>query len=225
MIPNFLLKRFGEPITDKTTISFECQQCGECCQHRTNNPITLTGYDLFRLAQFTKSETTLSLFEQDKVLLECGDYENPLCFLATDVTGSCVFAENGSCSVHKAKPAVCALFPFGRIYSVLDGKYSYILPRGNICNGTGKGLSIPAKQWLSDASIIEEESCYAAYEAAYSEIVLSLQKTKRCFRKSLFHFIFWALFCNYDIHQDYITQLELNTEALRPLLEEAKSKR
>ena len=63
MIEKLIIRLFGRPVKENTTIQFECQQCGECCHCRADDPIKLTGYDVFRLAQFLGYESPLEYLQ------------------------------------------------------------------------------------------------------------------------------------------------------------------
>lgn len=224
MIAKLLIRLLGKPVTENTTIQFECQQCGECCQYRIYGPIKLTGYDLFRLAQFLGYESPLELVQQEIVTIGFSSGFIPYCILSTTSDGACVFVNRGRCTVHSAKPSVCAVFPLGRIYESQKNTYHYLISRRNICPGSGKGTPISAKLWLSNAGILEEDRFHAEYRQAFSDVVMALRKTSQEYRAALFSLIAKCLFTNFDTRKDYLTQLEANMAVLRPMLEAINAK-
>ncbi len=224
MIAKLLIRLFGKPVTENTTIQFECQQCGECCQYRIYDPIKLTGYDLFRLAQFLGYDTPISLVQKGIITIEFSDGFIPFCILATKSNGACVFAKKGRCTVHSAKPSVCASFPLGRLYNSRHNSYHYFVSRRNICPGNGKGIPILAKLWLSQTGVLDDDSLHAEYQHAFSDVAMALRKTSQEYRAALFSFIAKCLFTNFDTREDYLTQLEANMAVLRPMLEAVNTK-
>lgn len=225
MIEKLIIRLFGRPVKENTTIQFECQQCGECCHCRADDPIKLTGYDVFRLAQFLGYESPLELVHREIITIGVYGGLIPFCNLVITPDGSCIFVNEGRCTVHSAKPSVCASFPLGRLYDSRRNSYHYFVSRRNICPGKGKGAPISAKLWLSDAGILEEDRLHAAYRQAFSDVIMALREAEQEHRDALSPFILECLFTKFDTQRDYLTQLEANMSVLRPLLDKAKNKR
>ena len=91
---------------------FHCTMCGKCCINRED--ILLTPRDIYNMAK-ELGITTKELFETYcETYIGC-DSRMPIVRLKP--RGSikrCPLMKDRKCSVHKAKPAVCALFPIGR---------------------------------------------------------------------------------------------------------------
>ena len=100
--------------------NFHCTMCGKCCINRDD--IILTPRDLFNLAR----ELHLTLGDVFDRYCECYIGETsrfPVVRLKP--RGSvkrCPLLKDRKCSVHSAKPAVCALFPIGRGMTVENGR-------------------------------------------------------------------------------------------------------
>lgn len=98
------------------TFQFHCTQCGKCCIHRED--ILLSPYDLYKIAR----ELQLEPIEVCKRYCESyiGNHSRmPIVRLMPQgAVQRCPFLKNQKCSIHKAKPAVCAMFPVGRYISV-----------------------------------------------------------------------------------------------------------
>lgn len=219
------IKKIGIPVTEQSKVSFLCQHCGECCKNRAGAPVQLTGYDIFRLAKFMKKENPFQLIQEGVLCLGRAQYSLPYVTVSTDTNGACIFLNNTKCSVHTVKPAVCALYPLGRIFNSSSREYLYVFPRNNACSGSGKSNPVPAEQWLRNAKITQDEKNHAVSESAYAEILSALRQIKHRFHDDLFPYIIWAFYMNFDPQQNYAQQLEENMAILRPLLEEAKNKR
>lgn len=223
MIPSEVLSQVGTPITVDTQISFLCHRCGDCCRDRLDNPICLTGYDMYRLAGALGMRSTIELIEMRIVFVQPNRYGLPVCALSVTPEGACCLLDGNYCAVHEVKPAVCEMYPLGRLYDAAEGAYTYIHPHGNSCIGSGNGDKKPAMQWLT--SVEKDAVFHAAYETAYvetAEAFLNITHT-RYLRKAYYRTI-WALFCGFDPHKDFFLQLEENMRGLRPLLEKAIKK-
>jgi len=113
------------------TIEFECTRCGKCCKDRTgDDSILLTAIDIYYAAK--------------ALGITCHDFVKTYCEVATGhdtgvkvvslkcdkKTGYCLlhsFDKGGlsACSIHKAKPTLCALHPLGIVYKDKDPDYPY----------------------------------------------------------------------------------------------------
>jgi Fe-S-cluster containining protein len=128
---------------------FQCQMCGNCCRNRSES-IRLTGVDIFHIAkqlemsmpEAVKKFTTFSIGKDSKL---------PLLYLRERLDGSCSLLRKGKCTVQSEKPAVCAIYPLGRMVIDKDQHYSYFT-QPNYCPGdvghtNGEALShVPADE-------------------------------------------------------------------------------
>ena len=223
MIPNGVFDQVGTPVTALTQINFQCQRCGECCRDRTSAPINLTGYDMYRLAGILGMRSTMDLLESRIVSVIPNSFGLPICVLSVTPEGACCLLDGNDCAVQDAKPAVCALYPLGRIYDAEEGRYTYVQPQGNRCAGSGKGCAMTTVQWLE--GLKEDEPFHAACEQAYAEAAKSfLEITNENYLERAFHRTVWALFGGFSPRKSFLPQLEENMRGLRPLLKKAIKK-
>ena len=97
---------------------FNCTMCGKCCINRED--ILLNPKDMFNLAK--------ELNMEPKQVLEayCETYigsDSRFPIVRLKPKGSikrCPLLKDRKCSVHKAKPTVCAMFPIGRCVFCID---------------------------------------------------------------------------------------------------------
>ena len=218
MIPKELLEQLGMPLVGDSRVQFSCQQCGACCQHRATDPIILTGYDMYQLAGALDKESTFDLITEGIVRVQSSRQGAPVCVLETTPEGSCILLDGTRCSVHSKKPAVCALYPFGRVADA-EGNYGYFLPKGDVCDGIGLGEDRSFSRWLNQAKITQQTKYHAAYQVAKIEVISVLLNVKyKWYVKKVFRQTLWALYCNYDPKQDYLAQLRANAQNLRLIL-------
>lgn len=104
---------------------FACAGCGDCCRGRED--IVLSGYDLWRLC------ARLQLPPRIVVQAFCRQYMGeesrlPVVRLRPlkKEGNNCPFLHNSSCTVHDAKPLVCALYPLGQQIET-DGTVRYYM--------------------------------------------------------------------------------------------------
>lgn len=91
---------------------FHCTMCGKCCIDRED--ILLTPRDIYNMSK------ELGLNPRDFFIAYCENYigsDSRMPIVRLKPRGSikrCPLLKDRKCSVHKAKPAVCAMFPIGR---------------------------------------------------------------------------------------------------------------
>jgi Fe-S-cluster containining protein len=111
------LKELAENLDEREvgldyTFRFKCHGCGKCCKNRED--ILLSSKDFFNTAK------CLGMKPGDVVEKYCelyvgGNSRIPIIrFRPVGQNKKCPMLQDKRCMVHKAKPAVCALFPLGR---------------------------------------------------------------------------------------------------------------
>ena len=81
--------------------SYVCNACGLCCH---NKVITLSPYDVMRLARATAAST--------REVIERFTIRRGSILKFTD-DGACVALEGSRCGVHRGRPLACRLYPLG----------------------------------------------------------------------------------------------------------------
>ena len=81
--------------------SYTCNACGLCCH---NKVITLSPYDVIRLAQVARVSTREAI---DRFTIRRGS------ILKFSDGGACVALEGTRCGVHRGRPLACRLYPLG----------------------------------------------------------------------------------------------------------------
>jgi uncharacterized protein len=85
----------------RTPFSYQCNACGRCCH---NQVITLSPYDVIRLARAAHLSTTDAIA---RFTLRRGS------LLRFDTGGACVALCGSRCTVHSGRPLACRLYPLG----------------------------------------------------------------------------------------------------------------
>jgi uncharacterized protein len=96
-----LARRLIILMNQRTPFSYQCNACGRCCH---NQVITLSPYDVIRLARAANLSTSAAIA---RFTLRRGS------LLRFDPDGACVAREGTRCGVHPGRPLACRLYPLG----------------------------------------------------------------------------------------------------------------
>ncbi|HYA34472.1 MAG TPA: YkgJ family cysteine cluster protein [Candidatus Binataceae bacterium] len=81
--------------------SYQCNQCGLCCR---NKVITLSPYDVLKIARAAGISTGEAV---KRYTIRRGS------ILRFDKSGACVTLEGAQCTIHSGRPLACRLYPLG----------------------------------------------------------------------------------------------------------------
>lgn len=92
-------------------IAYHCNCCGDCCRN-IENAVMLDGYDLYRLAKHFQT-TVMQAINRYATPMSLDETGYPIFVLNTiGSNASCIFLKGNRCSVQRAKPRTCRLYPF-----------------------------------------------------------------------------------------------------------------
>lgn len=195
------------------TFHFECEMCGNCCRKR-NEPILLTGADVYRIARALDITMADAVLENTRGYI--GDTSHiPVAVLKERMDGSCRLLRKGRCMVHKDKPAVCALYPLGRFYNFQDDSFHYFVnPR--TCQPNRKtGKSWTLQEWLDEFHIKETEEMTQAWNRLIGGLTMVTHEMgKDEIKGRILEVLLSALYSDYDTREPYIEQVERHMVAL-----------
>lgn len=195
------------------TFQFECEMCGNCCRNRSD-PILLTGADVYRIA-CTLGQTMIDVVT-DNTRGYIGDTSHlPVIALEERMDGSCRFLRKGRCMVHQSKPAVCALYPLGRIYNFQDNSFHYFV-NPKTCQSYHKSeKSWTLQEWLDLFKIEESEEMARVWNRLMGGLTMVTYKMKKDEIKGpLLDILLFAMYFGYDTSKPYIEQVERHMAAL-----------
>ncbi len=209
------------------TFKFHCTQCGKCCRNRDD--ILLSAFDIFKMSRYLKMNP------EEFVKKYCNWYigENSrIPIIRLNSVGKnyrCPLLRNNKCSVHAVKPAVCAMFPLGRYIAVnhddageagLEGQAVKYLLQDPECGDTSETHTV--REWLTDFDIKTEDEAFMRWHTTLfeiGEIIRKLEKTEDMMTMVLVWSILRiGLYLNYDTHQDFLPQFEVNAKQCIALL-------
>lgn len=207
-----MLIRVDEPF------KFHCDMCGKCCINRED--ILLNAKDVYNMAKELRMEPV------DMVKTYCETYigdSSRIPIVRIKPRGSiqrCPLMKNHKCSVHKAKPTVCAMFPIGRCiqmdakktdtkFTVSDIKYIFTDP------GCGDGSEThTVREWLNDFGIPLEDEFFLAWNQLISELGNVFRKGEKVLSEdgmnAVWNLTFVKLYLDYDMSKDFMLQFKEN---------------
>lgn len=211
------------------TFKFHCDQCGKCCTHRED--IILSPMDIFKMAKELKM--TPVEFYHEYCVFNIGEHTRmPIVRLASEGKDThCVLLKNHRCSVHKVKPAVCAMFPLGRYMSfekedynaeaIDTSKVKYLLQPPE-CGDESETHTV--REWLSGFDIKLEDEAFVQWQKAisrFSNKFKELEKKQDMLTMMEIWFVVRAsLYLQYDTSKDFLPQFNYNVENLLKLLDD-----
>jgi len=121
------------------TFTFGCSRCGKCC--RNQEDILLTPLDLFKMAKYLNISIKSLLEECCEVYVGESSKLPVVRIKPREYRNTCPFATKGGCRIHAVKPAVCALFPLGRMTHAETNEFSYFLQPAT-CGNTNQSQTV-----------------------------------------------------------------------------------
>ena len=211
------------------TFKFHCDQCGKCCTHRED--IILSPMDIFKMAKELKM--TPVEFYHEYCVFNIGEHTRmPIVRLASEGKDThCVLLKNHRCSVHKVKPAVCAMFPLGRYMSfekddynaesIDTSKVKYLLQPPE-CGDESEIHTV--REWLSGFDIKLEDEAFVQWQKAisrFSNKFKELEKKQDMLTMMEIWFVVRvSLYLQYDTSKEFLPQFNYNVENLLKLLDD-----
>lgn len=211
------------------TFKFHCTQCGKCCTYRED--IILSPRDIYKMSKELNMHPVA--FFNTYCRSHIGDVSR-IPIVRLNSVGSdarCPLLKNNKCSVHKVKPAVCALFPLGRYIAadarkdvssqMEEAEVKYLLQPLE-CGDESETHTV--RDWLSGFDIALEDEFFIKWNTMIQKLgeVLKKQETKQ---DMLAMMEIWAvtrvvMYLKYDTAKPFMPQFEENCEGMMELLKD-----
>lgn len=207
------------------TLPFSCTHCGGCCTHQEE--LLLNPLDLFRLAK----ELRITIEQWIEQYGECyigKDSRMPIVRIHPQgKTRRCPLLKNNKCSVHKAKPSVCGLYPLGRtIRYVADEKGRPDMEKSEViyfhsgCFCGSQTGHQTVREWLEEFHLLESESFLIQWSQVLMETSQFLRRLEKMITDQDIMNMTWSmvyvlLFIQYDTGKEFQPQFDSNVEELR----------
>ena len=209
------------------TFRFSCNQCGKCCINRED--ILLSPFDLFRVSKKLNMKPDEFVTKYGEVYI--GD-SSRMVIVRLRPLGSikrCPLLKDRKCSVHDAKPTVCAMYPIGRAIRIDTNKQtSEQMTTKNIeyiFNGAhcGNAETHTVREWLTSFGIPIEDEFFVEWHKTITElhdiVVLAEEKFKmKSTLNAVWSAIYAAMYMKYDINKEFMPQFLANREELFGIL-------
>jgi hypothetical protein len=134
---------------------------------------------------------------------------------------TCPLNNKGLCIVHKVKPAVCALFPLGRMSTPGVKGFKYY-SQDPSCGS--KRESHTVSEWLAFFNMEEEEPLSMLWHEHFAETGAKTAEVMECGDLSeegqnyFYTLLFFKMYIDYDTDRDYLTQFNENFATIAWLL-------
>lgn len=193
----------------QASFTFACSGCGGCCRGRED--IVLSGYDLYRIAR------RLRLPPRIVVRAFCRHYIGtnsrlPVVRLAPlrEQRNNCPFLTQDRCAIHDAEPLVCALYPLGQQIE-LDGTVHYFVQPTD-CGGQVRQAR--TEDFLARYAIAQREEIDVQWALSCIRLSKWMRGLEAVLEPVLLRRaqdeLLGALYYDYDLEQDYLTQFKAN---------------
>lgn len=197
---------------------FHCDMCGKCCINRED--ILLNAKDIYNMAKELQMEPA------DMVRQYCETYigeSSRIPIVRIKPRGSikrCPLMKDHKCSVHKAKPTVCAMFPIGRCIkmdaanqnaeiNVGDIKYIFTDPG---CGDDSETHTV--REWLGEFGIPLEDEFFLAWNRMISELGAIFHKGEKVLSEegmmAVWNLTFVKIYLDYDMNKEFLPQFKEN---------------
>ncbi len=209
------------------SFKFHCTMCGKCCIYRED--ILLTPKDIYKMSKELGIKTK-ELFGKYCETYIGEDSRMPIVRLKP--RGSikrCPLLKDRKCSVHKAKPTVCAMFPIGRclklegdsnpLEHVTVGQTQYIFTEPG-CGDNAETHTV--REWLGKFGIPLEDEFFLQWHKTIIELSGIFHKEEKKASEHVMELAWTAalvgLYLNYDMNQEFMPQFEENAREIIALI-------
>jgi len=198
--------------------SNECSGCHACCRG-TGDTLNLDPYDIYRLETGLSKDFKTLLAEHlelrvaDGIIMPFLKMDKELTIGDVTENDACTFLnEHGRCSIHAFRPAICRLFPLGRVYE--EGRHKYWLME-NECHKESR-TKVKIKKWLDTPDFAKYEAYIDDWHAFTSGITKQAASLPEDQLKALNMAILqYFYFLDYDTNKDFYSQFYERLEALK----------
>lgn len=208
------------------SFKFHCTMCGKCCINRED--ILLTPRDMYNLAK------ELSMTPHEVMNTYCETYigsDSRMPIVRLKPRGEikrCPLLKDRKCSVHKAKPTVCALFPIGRgiagekgnIHALTAKDIRYFLTNSG-CGDDSETHTV--REWLGEFGFPVEDEFFIEWQKCLLELSTRLRRLEQQSHADMGPI--WSLtgsvlYLMYDMEKPFEPQFRAHADELCQMIRE-----
>ena len=220
---NFDKKKIG--LDD--TFKFHCTECGKCCTERED--ILLTARDVYNVSR------ELGMEPLEMVQTYCESYigqDSRIPLIRIKPRGTirrCPLMKDRKCSVHKAKPLVCAMFPLGRVAAYRKNEFGigtlreagiqYIYTKPNCGDDTE---TFTVREYLESFGIPVDDDYFYSWHELLAETSMFLNREGKNLDRELLEklwlTILMGIYLKYDTAKPFTEQFEANKKQILEII-------
>ena len=212
---------------------FHCDMCGKCCINRED--ILLNAKDIYNMSKELQMEP-VDMFKK-----YCETYigeSSRIPIVRIKPRGSikrCPLMKEHKCSVHKAKPTVCAMFPIGRCIKMEADNPNPEIAAGNItyiftdpgCGDNSETHTV--REWLGEFGIPLEDEFFLAWNRMISELGAIFHKGEKVLSEegmmAAWNLTFVKIYLDYDMTKEFLPQFKENAEEVLAVMRTMPTKK
>ena len=198
------------------TFYFHCTKCGKCCKDRDD--IMLSPFDLYRLAKFLGKDIEEVVLSYTRWHIGATSKIPVVIMHMRGEKRTCPFLDHRKCRIHAAKPAVCALYPLGRIGEE-NGEIRYMV-QTIYCGNQDEPHTV--REWLSEFGLEESEEWFQIWQEAIISLARRVSDIYPRVSELVFHqleeAIFITIYLAYSMEKPLIPQFQSNMKKLGQML-------
>ena len=212
---------------------FHCDMCGKCCIHRED--ILLNAKDVYRMAKELQMEPA-DMFQK-----YCETYigeSSRIPIVRIKPRGSimrCPLMKEHKCSVHNAKPTVCAMFPIGRCIKMEADNPNPEIAAGNItyiftdpgCGDNSETHTV--REWLGGFGIPLEDEFFVAWNQLVSELGCIFREAEKVLSENTmcaaWQLTFVKVYLDYDMGREFRPQFQANVSEILDIMRRMPTKK
>lgn len=213
------------------TFKFHCTECGKCCTQRED--IMLSARDVYNMAKELKM-TPMEMIQQYCEWYVGSDSRFPIVrILPRGSIRRCPLMKDRKCSIHRAKPTVCAMYPLGRAIKYESGKYDaekfkeagiqYIL-QPSTCGDDSETFTV--RQYLEMFGIPVDDPFFYEWQSMLYEVSTFIRKAEKMASEkmmaTLWTVVFVGTYASYDTEEPFLPQFMKNKDALLRIINTAR---
>lgn len=207
-----------------STFRFKCRKCGKCCKNQ--HSILFSPLDIFKIAQKVGKSPSAVVKDYTEVYIGPQSRIPLVHLLMRGPKNACPFlAEDGRCSIHDAKPTVCALYPLGRIVTSKHSGEALSSGSENIvhyimsaqCGSLKKVHTV--REWLNSFGIPADDEFFYLWtgvQIALGDVIRTLEEknVSTNLLQPLWNVMYAKFYIDYDTKQEFFPQFERNAGKL-----------
>lgn len=212
---------------------FHCDMCGKCCINRED--ILLNAKDIYNMAKELQMEP-VDMFKK-----YCETYigeSSRIPIVRIKPRGSikrCPLMKEHKCSVHKAKPTVCAMFPIGRCIKMDASNQNVEINTSDIryiftdpgCGDNSETHTV--REWMGEFGIPLEDEFFLAWNRMISELGAIFHKGEKVISEegmmTAWNLTFVKIYLDYDMIKEFLPQFKENAEEVLAVMRTMPTKK